>query len=287
MIAYVLLSTLIAADEPSPLLGKINTWDAWPFDAGHGAIELGWSRSMAHRWRDADGTTHDRDGTLVDDDVTLQAYLGLADSLDLRLKGGWRRIDDQGAFLDTDGTPLLDDLGDVMRYQNAGRGADDVEIRVAWQIWRDDDWGLAVALLPATSLRTGNDATDTEPGTSPGAAWAELAAAVSWTVGPLSVAVDGAGRGWWGAHREGLPPLWYQDIALGWQVDDIFQPEIELNLAWSPAGDDIPSSATVATTVGVMANLDPWYVSVGMQIPLGGRSTDDRSMVSGLVTYAW
>lgn len=257
--AILLTAAALAATadvEPA----KLATADAAPLDPGAVELALGVARSAADRAYDDDGSRQDRDGRTVGQDLGIGLTVGLTEGLDAGLSLGWSRVRDDAADPDH------------------GSGATDAEVGVKWRFWStagdDQEWGLALLPAIAIPLGHGQDA-ETEITTASRFWTAGLMLAGSGSIGRLALNAD---AGWSQAigsedDREGYRGSVVADVALGLQVADGVQPEIDLSWARDRVEEGTaPWSLTV--TAGAQFALPCGRLGLGVQRVIDGAGCD-------------
>lgn len=256
----LILATAICAAAVEVEPAKLATADAAPLDPGAWELALGASWSRADRTIDAAGVEQDRGGRLREAGYGAGLTYGLAEGLDAGLGLGWTRIDDQAADPDH------------------GSGVTDLDLGAKWRFWQHEagETAWAAALLPALTAPLGRGH-DPEAGIPTASrCWtAGLAAAVSGNLGILALNADlGYNHALGGADcREGYVGTIAADAAIGVQVADWLQPEVELNWARDRVDEgDAPWS--LAITAGVQIGLPIGRLGLGVQRVVDGASVD-------------
>jgi hypothetical protein len=257
------LAALVAAVEVEP--AKLATADAAPLDPGTWELALGAAWTMADRVRDAEGTSQDRGGALTEAGLGVGLTYGLVEGLDVGLGLGWTAIDDQA------GDP--DD----------GSGPTDLELGAKWRFWQraDGENAWAAALLPAITVPLGRGQDPTTEVPTASRFWtAGLAGAVSGNLGIIAVNADLGYTHALGSDdtREGYVGTLAANAAIGVQITDSIQPELELNWTRDRVEEgDAPWA--LAVTAGVQIGLDVGRLGIGMQRVVDGASVEETTTV--------
>lgn len=262
MIRPVLLLTaaaITAAMEVEP--AKLATADAAPLDPGAIEVALGATWTVAGRALDADGRSQERAGELIEAGAGVGITYGLVEGVDAGIGLGWTRVSDEA------GDP--DD----------GAGLTDLELALKWRVWQgaggDGVW--AWALLPAVTVPMGHGQDhDTEIPTASRCWTASLALAASGNVGGLALNADLGYAQALGSEgdREGYLGTYAADAAIGFQLSEAVQPEIDLS--WTC--DRVEEGGMpwlVAVTAGVQLGLPIGRLGLGLQRVVDGAGVDE------------
>ncbi|MBN8525151.1 MAG: hypothetical protein J0M02_07440 [Planctomycetes bacterium] len=256
--SLILTAAALTAVDVEP--AKLATADAAPLDPGAWELALGGTWTTAGRGLDDAGSAQDRGGRLREAGMGIGLTHGLVDGLDAGFAIGWSRIADDASEPDH------------------GSGSSDLELGAKWRCCQSasDDGAWAVALLPAliVPLGRGQDAAAEIPTAS--RCWsAGLAAAASGSCGILACNADIGYCHAIGSEqdRDGYIGSIAADAALGLQVTDILQPEIELNWARDRV-EDGTAPWSLAVTAGVQIGLPIGRLGVGAQRVVDGAAVD-------------
>lgn len=273
---FMLIACAIsAAAEVEP--AKLATADASPLAPGAWEVAVGVSWSAASRARDAEGRLHDRGGRWREGGIACGVTVGVADGIDAGAGLGWTRI--------------ADDAADPSR----GAGPADLELGSKWRILQVDagEAAGAVALLPVLTAPLGRGQRADERIPTASRCWTSgVGLAASGHVGIVALNAE---AGW--VHALGGPTVrgGYRrsivaNLALGVQVAESLQPEVELN--WrrdaveTAAKEDDGTARTVvegpwslAATAGVQAGLPLGRLGLGVQRTVAGSRVDDATAI--------
>lgn len=256
--SLILTAAALAAVDVEP--AKLATADAAPLDPGAWEVALGGTWMAAERVRDATGSAQDRGGRLRELGAGVGVTHGLADGLDAGIGIGWSRIAD--AATDPD----------------HGSGWTDLDVGAKWRCCQadGDDGAWAVALLPAITVPLGRGQDSAAEIPTASRCWtAALAAAASGHCGIVACNADIGYAHSIGSEqdRAGHVGSIAADAALGLQVTDILQPEIELN--WARDRVEAGTSPwSLAVTAGVQIGLPIGRLGVGAQRVVDGAAVD-------------
>jgi hypothetical protein len=263
MIRTILILSLAAMGVTADIEpAKVATADAAPLDPGACELALSTSWTTADRNRDAEGASQDRGGKLTERSVGVGVTYGIVEDFDASIGLGWAAIDDKAS------NPA------------SGVGATDLELGGKWRFWRiDGENAWATALLPVVTapMGRGQDATKEIPTAS--RFWtAGLTLVASGNLGIIAVNADlGYAHAFGSADsRDGYAGTMVADAALGVQITDIIQPEIELN--WSR--DRVENGRApwvLAVTAGTQIGLEFGRLGIGMQRVVAGANTDETT----------
>lgn len=251
-------AALAAALDVEP--AKLATADAAPLDPGAVELALGAVRSTADLAYDADGAREDRDGTTIGVDIGVGVTVGLVEDLDAGISVGWSRLRDAAADPDH------------------GNGPTDAELGVKWRFWSvdADDQAWAFALLPSATvpLGRGQDA-EAEIPTATRFWTTGLMLAGSGSIGRLALNADAGWSRAFGSEDdcEGYRGSVVADVALGLQVADGVQPEIDLSWARDQV-DEGPAPWSLTVTAGAQFGLPCGRLGLGVQRVIDGSGCD-------------
>ena len=247
---------------------KINTDDATPVDPGHFELEFGYSFTRAKRQWDDNWSDQGR-GLTREHALELGLTCGLVENLDISLGMGYSDL------YDRDSSP------------SDGGGLTDLEFGAKWRFYHNDDLKLSLAYLPGLTIPIGRESNARHLGPSQ-EFWSfdqKLALSKDW--GRWTADVDIGYSLPFGDKRDDARGTLESDIAVGYQLYDWLQPEVELNYAhdFVNKGDD---SDLVAVTVGLVMPLsDYWRASMGVQQAVVGRNADCGTSAMFSLTFMW
>lgn len=236
---------------------KLSTADAMPVDPGCYEIALGLSWSRCRCTFDHAGGRHDRQGTLTERQFDLGFTAGLVQGLDAGIALGWQHV--------------TDDATDPDR----GQGLTDVGLGIKWRFLELEK--VALALIPEVSLPVGDGdpADEISTGSNLWGAGLTLAATASMDGLALGAVI---GRGWVFGKEEDRGDVRGSvsaDVAVGWQVTETIQPEIELHYIRDLHTGDTPDCWLISATVGVLVDSDYGRFGAGIDQALAGRESDE------------
>lgn len=264
MIRPVLLLTavaLAAAVEVEP--AKLATADAAPLDPGATELAFGASWATADRVLDAEGRSQDRGGKLSERGFSLGVTYGLVDGLDAGIGLGWTQVSDTASDPDT------------------GSGLTDLELGAKWRFWQTEggDNAWALALLPGITapLGRGQDP-ETDISTASRFWTAGLTLAGSGNLGIIALNADVGYTHAYGNEesREGYVGTLAANAAIGVQISEFIQPEIDLSWARDRVEEgDAPWS--LAVTAGAQFALPFGRLGLGVQRVIDGADADETT----------
>lgn len=264
-------TTFAAAVEVEP--AKLATADAAPLDPGAWELALGAAWTRADRFIDADGASMDRGGRLREIGFGVGLTHGIIEGLDAGIGLGWTRVDDQASDPDH------------------GSGPTDLELGARWRFWQFEDsenaWAAALRSGVTAPLGRGQDPAEEIPTSS--RCWtAGLAIATSGNLGLVALNADVGYTHALGSEdsREGYVGTLAANTALGVQVTETLQPEIELNWSRDRVGEgDAPWA--LAVTAGVQIGLSIGRLGLGVQRVVDGASTDESTTAIADLAFAF
>lgn len=258
-LALALLPAIASAVEVEA--AKLATADAMPIAAGSYELALGATWTNGRSTFAEDGGVVDRGGTLIERQFSLGLTAGLADDLDTTITLGWARIDDGAA-----------DPG-------RGDGPTDAAICVRWRFLNDN--GVALALIPGVSLPVGDGrpTKDICTGSNLWGADLALAATAAFDRLALGAAIDGSWLTGKDKDRGDARGCVATDLAIGWQLTDAIQPEIELHFHRDLNAGDTPDAWFLTATAGILVGTEYGRFGAGFDHTLAGRNADRSSSV--------
>lgn len=266
MLRPAILSTLVLGLSALEVeAAKLATADASPLDPGTYEVALGASWTRAGTSFDGDGHGYGRGGDLTELGGSVGLTVGLIDGLDAGVGIGWTRIEDDAAD------------------PSSGSGPTDLELGAKWRFWacEDDDAAWALALLPAVTVPLGRGQDPDADIPTASRCWTVgLALAGSGNIGALAVNADiGYTRALGGdGDREGYAGTLAADAAVGWQIADGVQPEIDVSWARDHV-DEGTSPWALALTAGVQLGLPIGRLGLGVQRTVAGVEVDRSTSV--------
>lgn len=267
------LTTLVAlgAAEP-PELAKFATEDAGTVDPGAWEASLGVGHVWSTRaWDDA-GTSADRGGRTTETAACLGLKFGLVDHLDIGVGLSWISVQDDAA----------EDAGDP----DSGSGIGDIELGLKYRFYQGEGDHLSAAFVAGAIAPMGRGTSEDRI----------AVASKYWSVqGGLVL------TGWvdllaWSTAINVLRPLgsgtdetryelgW--DAAIGYQVADWIQPEVEVHHVSSDAVD-ADDAQNWSLTVGVLIPLEIGRFAGGWTRDLAGSNADQSSVLSASFTTSF
>lgn len=257
---FVLLAGLLCvAEEPAectPEHGKLGTADASPVDPGQVEVELGYGLSRSKRFWDNSRDSQER-GEAREQALGLALTFGVVDNIDVGVGLDYLWVRDDDNVFPTTG----DDIGDL-------------SINGRWRFLTLDEYALEVAWITGFTIPTGSDGSDRELGTSQEFwSWDNTLALSKdwgrWTAnGDIGYSLP------FGGDRQDARGTFTANIAVGYQVLDWLQPELELNYAWDVVRRDADSESLTVTAGLVMPFTETLCVTTGVQQGVWGRNCD-------------
>jgi len=241
---------------------KLNTDDASTLDAG--AFELGLSYGFTEARRAfTDHWARTGRGYSREEALGLELGYGLMEDLSIGLGIGY------ASLYDRDSDPMT------------AHGWGDLEVSAKWRFYHDEARRLEIAYTPALSLPTGEDEmTDDFFNLFNG-----IAISKDWG-GPWTSNFDLGYSYPIGGHRDDYRGTLSANAALGYQLTDWAQPEIELNYAHDfMHGDD---ADLLAVTCGcILCVHENVRLDVGVQQALTGRNADRSTALLAALTFGF
>ncbi len=241
---------------------KLNTEDATPVDPGEWEIELSYALTKSRR---AFASSWGR---------TSRPYLR-AESLGLGI--GYGLIKNVAVDLALGYDSIYDRDADML----TARGWTDLEVGAKWRFYHDEQARLEIAWIPSLSLPTGGH---------------EVTEDFFWLGNVLALTKDWGGR--WtsnfdlglsyaiGGHRDDARWALGANAALGYQLTDVIQPEVELN--YGHEFNNGPDADLLAATVGcILCVHENVRVDLGVQQGLTGRNADMETTLLAGITFGF
>jgi len=259
----------VPREEPiEPEHAKINTDDAAPVDPGHFELELGYSFTRAKRQWD-DKWSEESRGLTREHAVELGLTYGLVENLDVGLGMGYADLYDRDS-----------DLRD-------GGGVTDLGVGLKWRFYHNEDLKLSLAYLPGLTLPVGRESDSDRLGPSQ-EFWSldqKLALSKDW--GRWTANADVGYSLPFGGKRGDARGTLESNLAVGYQLYDWLQPEVELNYAHDFVHKGHDSDLLAVTAGLVMPLSDRWRASVGVQQAIAGRNADRGTTGMFSLTFMW
>ncbi|MFO8007705.1 MAG: transporter [Candidatus Brocadiia bacterium] len=256
------------ADEVECEHAKVNTEDATPVDPGEWEVELAYGLTQADR-AFGDHWSRTGRGLLREEEFGLGVTYGLVENLDVGFGVGYLDI------YDRDDSALV------------GRGFTDLELGAKWRFYHDEARHLEIAYTPAVVLPTGRRADDDRIGITDDYASVFNGLALSKDWGDGWTSNFDLGFNWpVGEDRHDCRGTLGANAALGWQVTEWLQPEVELNYEHDFAhGDD--ADLISATAGAIVCVSDSVRLDLGVQRSLFGRNADYGTAVSAALVFGF
>jgi len=243
-------------EEMVPEHGKLNTADATPVDPGHIELEFGYSYIRAKRQWDSKGKSRSR-GLCEEHATGLSLTVGALEDLDFNIGMDYLWLHDK----DNAGATRGDAIGDLSL---GGR----------YRFFKNESLHLEAAYISGFTIPTGTRSNSSRLGTSQ-EFWSwdnTLAFTKDW--GRWTTNADLGYSLPFGERRGDARGVLGANVAVGYQLLDWLQPEVELNYAREfikRAGD----AQDLAVTAGlVMPINERWRVNLGVQQSVWGKNTD-------------
>lgn len=254
---------------------KLGTEDAAPIDPGTYELDLGYSYATAKGAFDSDGTKQSFDsGKATEHALGMAVKAGIKEGLDVTVSAGYVRAEDS-----TGGSTIT------------GSGLTNMAISAKWLFFEksDDQSRIGVALIPNVGIPLG-DNSDSQDIATRSDVWAPglMLATNNW-YGEFTWNADlGYNRSIASAEkRGGVVGTWVADVAIGWQVSCLIQPEVELNYSKNTVDAGHDDSWSLAGIAGVELCLNPAVVSLGVQQTLAGKNTANGTALLAAVAIGF
>ena len=250
---------------------KINTESA--ATVAKGTLEMDAEFTFQHQLGNTNGTFdnnwgRDRRKKMRVYDGTIGFTYGCMDNLDMTVRAGYADIKDRTR-----------PLGD-----KHGRGLKDVDVSFKWGFFNDEDNRLKVAYIAGTSIPVGFESKSSHlgPGKNFWSFNQKLALTRDWDDFTLNADV-----GYdlpFGRHRQHYSTtfgtetgrargLMSSNVAVGYLINEYFQPLAELNYAHEFRSKENDSDQFAATLGTIVALDDCNRLRFGYQIPFAGRNS--------------
>jgi len=255
-------------DASEPECAKLNTEDAMPVGPGEFELEFVYSFSRASRqW--SDHWRGENRGLAREHDFELGLTYGVVENLDIGVGLGYADMYDRD---------------DPAGY---GRGLMDVGIGAKWRFYHNEALDLSLAYLPGITIPFGRRSGSDHIGPSQ-EFWSidqKLAMSKFWDRWNLNADVGYSLP--LGEDADGARGTLDSNVALGYQLYDWLQPEVELNYAHDFVTGDSDSDQVALTAGLIMPISDTWRVDVGLQHSLAGRNSDRGTTAILAITHSW
>ena len=247
---------------------KLNTDDATPVDPGGFELELAYTLSHARRQYDNRWGRRSRSLT-QEHGFEVGLTYGVVDNLDVGVGFGFA------------------DLYDRDEPARFGRGLADLSVGTKWRFYHDEERALSLAYLSGLTIPVGRrtDSSSLGPSQQYWSLDQKLAMSKDWS--PWTMNADLGYSLPFGDDTDGARGSAGFNVALGYQLNDWLQPELELNYAhdFLSGGSD---SDTIALTGGFIICLsENMRLDVGVQRVMAGRNTDAGTSAIVALVYAW
>jgi len=260
--------------QVEPEHAKLNTEDATPVDPGHFELEFAYSFTRATRQWDDHWSGENR-GLMREHGFEVGLTYGVVENLDVGFGVGWADIYDRDYDADDIAGP------------HYGRGATDLAIGAKWRFYHNEERGLSFAYVPGLTVPTGRRSNRNHIGPSQ-EFWSfdqRLAMSKDW--GRWTMNADLGYSLPFGSRRDDARGTLDANLAVGHQLYEWLQPELELNYAhdFVHRGGD---ADVVAVTGGVIMPLsESWRVETGVQHAIAGRNADQATAAMVSAIYCW
>jgi len=247
------LSTVAAAE---PETSKLVTQDAPTLGHGVFEFELDYRLLGATRRLDDDGESKSR-GRRRDQTWLATLSYGLTERIDVGIETGWAEL------VDRDGPG-----------PSRGDGFTDVSMVLQWEFLRDETRRLSVAYVGGLTSDTGDDTSSHELGPGQGYWSIDQALLVTKSWNRWTTNAELAFFLPVGDDRDGARGTLEANVALGYQLREWVQPELEL--LWNRErlrGDDDPKRLELVAGL-VFSASSRSLILLGGRRTLAGRSTD-------------
>jgi len=253
---FGVISTVVAAQPPSPPpteTAKIETQDAPTVDPGRTEVEFSYLFGRADEYYDAEGSLNDS-GVVEGQIFTLVATRGWKNGFDVSFAFLWRDL-----TRDDDDT-LSGDVGNLAA-------------NLKWLFFNSNDGTLLMSWLPGVIAPIADTAEPEQ--TAPGQ--------VYWSLNNLFVLTKIAKRfnlsfnaGYAlavGGEREGQRGEAVGNLAAGYQINSLFQPELEVSYSHALVDGPGDSQQTVVTLGAIFNITDSIRLDAGYQETVQGRDS--------------
>jgi len=246
---------------------KLVTEDAPTVDPGKTEVEFGYN-FIATKRTFTGGNDFAKRTTLAGQVFNFNVTHGLVDGFDAALGVSLRDV------IEDDSDELADGLGNVT-------------FKTKWRFFESQDEGVAISWLPGFTAPFGgaDDSTKVAPGQD---FWSlDNTLALTLVAERFNLNVDAGYSLPIGNERDEQRGAWIGDVAVGYQLNSWFQPEIEFNYSHglvSVGGD----SDLFALTAGAILNLtSSLRLDLGVQQAFYGRNTDALTTILANVSVTF
>ena len=262
-------STPDVAEAPEREHAKLNTEDASPVDPGHFEFELAYSFTQAGRQFDNRWDTTRRRYTR-EHAFELGLTYGLVENLDIGLGMGYADL------YDRDSDP------------RDGGGLTDLTLGAKWRFYHNERLKLEVAYLPGVTIPAGNRSDGNRIG--PSQEFWSFDQRISVSKDFLKRWTMNADFGFslpFGEKRREARGTFDANAAVGYQLLDWIQPEVEVNYAHDTVRAE-PDADVIAVTVGVILPIaEHWRIDAGVQQVVSARNADKSTSASIALVTCW
>lgn len=254
-----------AALEPET--AKLITEDAYTVDSGATEIELAYGYVVANRTFGNSNSRNDR-GHTHEHVVNLAVTHGINDNLDGGLGFGGAHITDHE------------------EEARDGDGFGDLGVGAKWLFYNWEESAVAASYLPGFIIPVGETSDDKKLG--PGQDYWSfnqlLALTKNW--GRVTSSYDLGFSLPFGDERDNERGTLVADAAVGYQVNEWFQPEFELNYQHGYIKDE-GDADLFGLTIGAILNVaDAWRIDTGVTSAVYGRNSDQLFVASINLSYS-
>lgn len=251
---------LMAQDSAEPETAKLATEDASTASRGELELQIGYGRTEANRYFDQSNRLKHRKVAL-DNEFEAEATYGISDKLEASLSHGW--------------ASLIDAEEEV----HAGQGSGDTALGFNWNFYSSDEAGLLLSCMPVLTLPTGESGTSKRLGVSQEYYSVEQLFVLTYNSNASTISADSGYVLPFGGERQGSRGVFLSDIAFGYQLTELLQPEVELNYFHGYLHRETDSDS-LAITAGFLLNITKdWRIDLGIQEAIYGRDSDFHTSV--------
>jgi len=241
---------------------KLGTPDAIPVDPGGYEIAVGFDWARSNSFYDGERNLTDRDSTAIERQVSLGVTVGLVANVDAAIALGYAGVSDGSADPAT------------------GKGLTDVTVGARWRFIDVERFALAIIPELSIPMGDGNPEEDIPTGSNLWGVGLTLAASASIDRLALGAAVS---RGWVTGSdqdRGDARGSFGTDLAVGWQLTEVIQPEVELHYVRDINADDTDDAWVVTVTAGVLFSTDYGRFGTGVNQAIVGKDADRATAVT-------
>jgi len=272
-------STPDVAEAPEREHAKLNTEDASPVDPGHFEFELAYSFTQAGRQFDNRWDTTRRRYTR-EHAFEIGLTCGIVENLDAGVGIGLVDV------YDRDNDHYEDDENHTGPHY--GTGISDVAVSAKWRFYHNERLKLEVAYLPGVTIPAGNRSDGNRIG--PSQEFWSFDQRISVSKDFLKRWTMNADFGFslpFGEKRREARGTFDANAAVGYQLLDWIQPEVEVNYAHDTVRAE-PDADVIAVTVGVILPIaEHWRIDAGVQQVVSARNADKSTSASIALVTCW